>query len=680
MLRFLILYFLIFSVENVIAQAISKQDSVDSVTWGDNLYLEGGVGGKVEPNSSKISLSSSLLWEAKPAISFGIGAKGNIGVDTVQNNQISFGTNVFMRYAPFRFFPFCQIEYEGEVTSEKQKTLQGETSVMKWASKGLLGIGYGIQLKDGTRAVVQWMQAFYPNSSRVGEFRIGLMKKIGGNQSFDKNKTHGVLDLSSLEILEKIQLEGGLGASFGEQNVLNISPSVNFKLSPLLRLGLGVSVQYQYQDDSTKTQTTMGSRTYLRYQPKKQWLPFWQLEYEGLAAPRLSNQNIEERKKSWNHAILFGAGFTLPLAGTGGINIAFMRNLTWQGIEPSRPSPWVVKMSLLTNISNGEKNRTSFEDTVGWKRKLFFSGNVAAQMETNKVFDFSPTIGYWIKTWWAVGLGPSYQYEEGKESFGGNAFMMWLPNKKLPYLRVEYVTQKVQRSIHVEDTRTKWQHQGLLGAGYQFNILGQTSLGLSLLKELFENEKGKRSWVVRTSVNAPLFPTSSIHKKEEVVSALQSKMQEKLKEMFGGYTVEGNIGMSFGKNSMFDFSPLIGYKVSPSITIGGGPSFQYTRNSVQNLPSTTNYGGRAFTRWLPIKLKIPYLQVEYELLNSQTGTRDVLGKLERKWYSSVLGGGGIRFPIMEKYSFNVTVLYNMGWKSSTPLHASPWVVRTGFQF
>lgn len=80
-------------------------------------------------------------------------------------------------------------------------------------------------------------------------------------------------------------------------------------------------------------------------------------------------------------------------------------------------------------------------------------------------------------------------------------------------------------------------------------------------------------------------------------------------------TIGGDLGLSFGNQLTYiRVAPLLGYIVSPKITIGAGPSFQYWEDK-RFIPSleTTIYGGSTFGRYFVLEQL--FLQAEFEVLN-----------------------------------------------------------------
>lgn len=80
-------------------------------------------------------------------------------------------------------------------------------------------------------------------------------------------------------------------------------------------------------------------------------------------------------------------------------------------------------------------------------------------------------------------------------------------------------------------------------------------------------------------------------------------------------TIGGDLGLSFGNQLTYiRIAPVLGYIVSPKLTVGAGPSFQYWEDK-RFIPAleTTIYGGSTFGRFFVIEQL--FLQAEFEVLN-----------------------------------------------------------------
>jgi hypothetical protein len=137
--------------------------------------------------------------------------------------------------------------------------------------------------------------------------------------------------------------------------------------------------------------------------------------------------------------------------------------------------------------------------------------------------------------------------------------------------------------------------------------------------------------------------------------------------------VDGNIGFNFSNNSAYaQVSPVLGYWITQRLAAGAGPSFEYYKYGTY---STTNYGGRLFTRFYP--LRSLFAHAEYEIVNYKdyyTNTRKTQSRLPiGAGYSQSVGGAAY---------INGMVLYDVLYKanSSAPFNdyiAGGWIFRVG---
>jgi hypothetical protein len=152
----------------------------------------------------------------------------------------------------------------------------------------------------------------------------------------------------------------------------------------------------------------------------------------------------------------------------------------------------------------------------------------------------------------------------------------------------------------------------------------------------------------------------------------------------------GNFGLMFGTVTNIEFSPLVGYYLTPRLAAGAGIRFEYFKDKGYYEPyQTTIYGGDLFTRYTIIRdlgegLNIGlntgvFTQAEWEVLS-----------LEKEYFEppytengrftvhSILVGGGLIQPVGKRSAFMITVLYNLNETSRSP-YSNP-VVRVGFTF
>jgi hypothetical protein len=140
----------------------------------------------------------------------------------------------------------------------------------------------------------------------------------------------------------------------------------------------------------------------------------------------------------------------------------------------------------------------------------------------------------------------------------------------------------------------------------------------------------------------------------------------------------GGIGVAFGGDSDYvSVEPVLGYRVTEKLTVGGRVILRYRRDKrFDDELTTTDYGAALFTRYLVTDLV--FVQGEYEYLNYEFRSLD--GQ-DREGYDSLFAGAGLMVPIGRQARFFVSGLYNLLYdEDDRGPYAEPWVLRTGVGF
>lgn len=135
----------------------------------------------------------------------------------------------------------------------------------------------------------------------------------------------------------------------------------------------------------------------------------------------------------------------------------------------------------------------------------------------------------------------------------------------------------------------------------------------------------------------------------------QEKPQKEFdqKRIFTG----GNIGLSFSNTGSYVLiSPLLGYWVTPKISVGAGPSFEYYKYGSF---SQTNFGGRVFGRYYPFPNL--FAHAEYEVISYKSS-----GMTERKTGSRLPIGAGYSQSLGGGIYANAMVLYDVLYSADSP--------------
>ena len=117
--------------------------------------------------------------------------------------------------------------------------------------------------------------------------------------------------------------------------------------------------------------------------------------------------------------------------------------------------------------------REIYSDSIPFKDRLYFGGNLGLQFGTVTLVDVSPLVGVMITPRLSGGLGATFQYYDdnrfqGAEgtSYGGRIFGRYniLPNI---FAQAEYESINWEAyDYFVEDFRRTWSNALFLGAGY----------------------------------------------------------------------------------------------------------------------------------------------------------------------------------------------------------------------
>jgi hypothetical protein len=140
----------------------------------------------------------------------------------------------------------------------------------------------------------------------------------------------------------------------------------------------------------------------------------------------------------------------------------------------------------------------------------------------------------------------------------------------------------------------------------------------------------------------------------------------------------GGLGLQFGNMTLIDISPMVGYKITPRIGIGVGPTYKYYGYKDKLNPSydfkTNVYGGSIFSRI--ILYENIFAHAEYESLYYKMKNSTSSGLPESLSIQSVLVGGGYRQQIGENAFMNLMILWNLNETPDSP-YTNP-IIRAGF--
>ena len=144
----------------------------------------------------------------------------------------------------------------------------------------------------------------------------------------------------------------------------------------------------------------------------------------------------------------------------------------------------------------------------------------------------------------------------------------------------------------------------------------------------------------------------------------------------------GNFGAQFGSYTMVNISPTVTYRFTDRLWAGPGVTYIYYSQSDGRgrTISSTVYGGSLVGRYQVLEQL--FLQTQLESLSVpvyyiNTNTNEIT--LRRQLVVSPLVGAGYLVPFNKTGSgVFLTALYNLNYKNSYGLYASPFIFRVGF--
>lgn len=172
----------------------------------------------------------------------------------------------------------------------------------------------------------------------------------------------------------------------------------------------------------------------------------------------------------------------------------------------------------------------------------------------------------------------------------------------------------------------------------------------------------------------------------------ENKTENELPERF---FIAPDFGLVLGDITRIEFSPSLGYHLTPGFILGLGGRYEYVREKdfFTNRISvrTSIYGYRLFSRLILVKnladiipIQIPlglFGHLEFESLSLEEKyfrPGAPFDATDRFWLNSVLAGGGISQPTGLRSSFNILVLWDLTNSASSP-YINP-ILKFGMQF
>ena len=146
------------------------------------------------------------------------------------------------------------------------------------------------------------------------------------------------------------------------------------------------------------------------------------------------------------------------------------------------------------------------------------------------------------------------------------------------------------------------------------------------------------------------------------------------------FVVGGNLGAGFGSFTYVDVSPLVGYKITKSLTVGLGFTYQFQKVNYDSPLLITDYSGNVIGGRLFSEYDIFYglfAHAEYEHLWYNFKYEDAIYGEYSGDVPALYLGGGYNFMIGERSKFQVMILYDVLYTTES-LNPNPFVIRMGF--
>lgn len=124
----------------------------------------------------------------------------------------------------------------------------------------------------------------------------------------------------------------------------------------------------------------------------------------------------------------------------------------------------------------------------------------------------------------------------------------------------------------------------------------------------------------------------------------------------------GDFVFTIGSYTSIGIWPLVGYKVTPKLSVGLQPGYEYLKYDDYNGTNveTSNYGARIFTRYRVIPAA--YVHVEFAEINYKLGYNSE----ERTWVPFLFLGGGLSQRVGGSTYAYVQVLYDVLQDENSP--------------
>ncbi|GJM27889.1 MAG: hypothetical protein DHS20C17_05240 [Cyclobacteriaceae bacterium] len=142
----------------------------------------------------------------------------------------------------------------------------------------------------------------------------------------------------------------------------------------------------------------------------------------------------------------------------------------------------------------------------------------------------------------------------------------------------------------------------------------------------------------------------------------------------------GDFSFQFGDLTVINISPLIGYMLTPRLSVGPGITYQYLKGEAYDVfgrrysYDSNIFGWSAFARYHITPMFFAY--TEYEALKVDFPTVDG-SQLVKDWVPGYFIGGGVFQPVGGRAGIGLTVLLNLLYDERKSPYNSNLVIRAG---
>jgi len=135
----------------------------------------------------------------------------------------------------------------------------------------------------------------------------------------------------------------------------------------------------------------------------------------------------------------------------------------------------------------------------------------------------------------------------------------------------------------------------------------------------------------------------------------------------------GGLGLQFGSMTLIEISPLVGYKVTPKLSIGVSPTYKYYHYKAYYGSTSTNvFGGSIFSRYSIFENIFAHVEYETLFYNIQEPGYPTT----RLQFNSFFVGGGYNQRIGGNSAMYILLLWNLNDTPDSP-YVNP-IIRVGF--